>query len=518
MSVERDIKIAEVLALNRKLELKEGLPHLYGLTMYQWQYDYFHRWDKHMLLCAANQIGKSSVQIRKAIHVATEPSMWPELFPHKANETTYRPVIWYLYPNQDTVMQEFEEKWLVEFLPRGKFEDHKQYGWKKIIRNKVLKGIRFATGVTIYFKTYSQNVMDLQAGTCAIVFNDEELPDDLYPEINARLFGSQGYFSMVFTATRGQDFWRKVIEPKEHEEEGLPDAWKRQISMYDCLEYHDGTKSYWTRARIANVISSCRSKAEVSRRVFGKFVKDDGLMFFGFERERNYVPFPVTATGETFTGVPKGWNIYSGVDIGSGGDKNHPSAYTFVSANPSFTKLRVFLGRRLDKIETTAGDVYKYYKATRGYLKPVMQSYDWAAKDFGTIVTRAGDNFVKAKKDREFGINLINTLLKYGILKIYMSEENDKLVSELESCVVDQDKRKAKDDFIDALRYAVATIPVNWAEIFKKIDSGDLNPSKTEEKKDERTLIAEAFTSRQNGEEEENEYEQEMAYWANLHG
>ena len=247
-----------------------------------------------MFACAANQIGKSSIQIRKGIHICTEPSLWPELFPHKANDPNYKPIIWYLYPNQDTVMQEFEEKWIPEFLPKGKFAKEGQYAWKKIIRNKVLKGVTFTgTGVTIYFKTYSQNVMDLQAGTVSCIFCDEELPEHIYPELNARLFGSQGYFSMVFTATLGQDFWRRVIEPKAHEEEGLPDAWKRQISMYDCLEYHDGTKSYWTNDRIGSVIRSCRSKAEVNRRVFGKFVKDEGLVYFGFDRDRNYVPYPV---------------------------------------------------------------------------------------------------------------------------------------------------------------------------------------------------------------------------------
>ena len=487
--------------------------------MYGWQHDFFHTWDKQMFACAANQIGKSSIQIRKGIHICTEPSLWPELFPHKANDPNYKPIIWYLYPNQDTVMQEFEEKWIPEFLPKGKFAKEGQYAWKKIIRNKVLKGVTFTgTGVTIYFKTYSQNVMDLQAGTVSCIFCDEELPEHIYPELNARLFGSQGYFSMVFTATLGQDFWRRVIEPKAHEEEGLPDAWKRQISMYDCLEYHDGTKSYWTNDRIGSVIRSCRSKAEVNRRVFGKFVKDEGLVYFGFDRDRNYVPYPVKGD-VPFTGVPRGWNVYSGVDIGSGGEHNHPSAYVFVSANKTFTKLRVFRGRRLDKIETTAGDVYKYYKNTRGYLKPVVQAYDWAAKDFGTIVGRAREPFIKAEKGRDFGVNLLNTLFKYGILQIYQCPEHDKIVSEIDGYSIGADKRKAKDDFLDALRYAIASIPVNWKEIFDKIEAGTLDlDMKPEQPKTERERNAEKHIAKKEAELEWSEdYEEEIEYWADLH-
>lgn len=737
-------KIEEVYALEQKLRLKQGLPHLYGLTMYGWQKEFFESWEKMTLLCASNQSGKSSIQIRKAIHLATEKALWKRLFPHKADDPAYRPVIWYLYPNQDTVMQEFEEKWIVEFLPRGEFMTHPVYGWKKIIRNKVLKGVRFNSGVTIYFKTYSQNVSDLQAGTVASIFCftaghkvycengikniedvttsdrvltrdgfkkvtraasraaeviekkttagveltathnhpfilregikefdsldkssilwtipiwrtlwtywqtknlsylkesftlairkvktlgretiseaeipryilqcgkatmvekslmaalfitrtlilstiglrtlsyyhvqsilefirsrsgklwsishslvrsaassslvaqarglyrdivlrsaeglrrllpacivekkkkldqmlgecialqhaqteikdgeivyglevednneyycngilvhncDEELPESLYPELNARLFATDGFFSMAFTATLGQEFWRLAIEPREDEVRKFPSAKVMQITMYDCMFYHDGTKTHITKESIQRKIDSCSSKAEVRRRIFGRFVKDSGLKYFGFTREKNYVPYPVK-NGASFTGVPTGWRVYSGVDIGSGGEKNHPSAYAFVSANGDFTKLRVFLGKRLDGIETTAGDVYSHYKSTRGKLRCTQQSYDWACKDFGTITERAHDYFVKAEKGHDKGEEILNTAFKLGILQIYQCPEHDKLVGEIESLLQTTDKRHAKDDFIDAIRYAIASIPVNWAEIFENV-------------------------------------------------
>ena len=464
-TVNLETRIEELLLKEQQLKLQQGLPHLHGLKMYQWQHDYFYDRNKQELMTAANQIGKSSIQIRKAIHWATEPSLWKELWPAKAQDPNFVPTFWYLYPNQDTVMQEVEEKWEVEFLPQGEYKDHPVYGWKKIIRNKVLKGIRFNSGVTIYFKTYSQNVSDLQAGTISAIFCDEELPEHIYPELSARLIATDGYFSIVFTATLGQDFWRTAIEPLENETEGFPDAFKRQISTFDCLEYHDGTETTWTHERIARVISKCKNNAEVQRRVYGKFVKDDGLKYFGFDAERNYVPFPAK-NGIPFTGVPLGWDVYTGVDIGSGGEKNHPAAYTFVSASPDFTKLRVFKGKRLDGIETTTGDIYKYYKSTRGKLRPVLQSYDWASKDFGTITARAGDHFTKAQKSHDIGEDLLNTLFKMGILKIYQFDQSDKLRVELETLSQTTNKRHAKDDFIDSLRYAIATIPVDWEKVF----------------------------------------------------
>lgn len=513
-----DRKIAEVYALEQKLRLKQGLPHLYGLKMYMWQKEFWEEWTAKMcLLCASNQSGKSSIQIRKAIHLGTCKELWPKLFPHKADDPAYRPVIWYLYPNQDTVMQEFEEKWEVEFMPRGEFKNHPVYGWKKIIRNKVLKGVRFNSGVTIYFKTYSQNVSDLQAGTVAAIFCDEELPEHIYPELNARLFATDGYFSMAFTATLGQEFWRKAIEPRDDEKRSFPHAKTFQITMYDCMYFHDGTASHITREGIQRKIDSCGSDAEVRRRIFGKFVKDSGLKYFGFSREKNYVPFPRNTGGE-FRGVPRGWSVYSGVDIGSGGEKNHPSAMAFVSANQDYTKLRVFLGKRLDGIETTAGDTYNAYKEVRGKLRPTQQAYDWGCKDFGTITERAHDHFVKAEKGHDKGEEILNTAFKLGILQIYQCPEHDKLVGEIESVLQGVVKNHLKDDFIDAVRYAVASIPVNWAEIFENVRKGV--PEKIDDENMERELrpkdyIDEEFEN--NSEELLSGCEEEFEEWNELY-
>jgi phage terminase large subunit-like protein len=94
------------------------------------------------------------------------------------------------------------------FLPRGKFKDDPVYGWKEEKKQGDIVAIHFNSGVHIFFKTYSQNAEDLQSGTCDAIFCDEELPEELY-ELIARLNATDGYIHMVFTATLGQDFWRR---------------------------------------------------------------------------------------------------------------------------------------------------------------------------------------------------------------------------------------------------------------------------------------------------------------------
>ncbi len=517
--MSNDLEVAtlkeKILHLERKAELQNGLPFLYGYKMYTWQHRIFHSLNKRIFNCSANQIGKSSSMIRKCLNIGTNKDLWKRMFPVQSKDEMFRPVIWYLYPDKDTVTREFSEKWVREFLPRGAYEKHPWYGWKKIIRNKELKGFKFNCGTILNFMTYSQNVHNLQSGTVNIIVCDEELPEALYPELNARLFASDGYFYMAFTATRGQEFWRKVIEPKSNEDEPMPDALKIQVSMYDCLEYVDGSKSHWTKERINSIISSCRNANEVKRRVFGRFIRSDGLKYHAFNKERHYVPYP-TKGGVPFKGVPLGWECYSGVDIGSGGEENHPSAMCFVALNKDRTKIRVFKGLRMDGIQTTAGDTYRRYKYEKGKMQIVRQFYDWASKDFHTISSRARDHFFKAEKGHDIGEEILNTCFKLNILKIYKCAEHDKLVTELESLDNVTDKRKAKDDFIDAMRYAIVSIPIDWEKIFKNIIDGVV---KIEDRADERSLRPRDFI---NEDEQDNNLgellddgcEEEINYWS----
>ena len=64
-------KLEELQLLEQKLELQKNVPHLHGWKLYKWAQEYWDSKDKVQLICAANQISKSSTQIRKHIHWAT---------------------------------------------------------------------------------------------------------------------------------------------------------------------------------------------------------------------------------------------------------------------------------------------------------------------------------------------------------------------------------------------------------------------------------------------------------------
>jgi len=517
------LKIAKAKALEEKLRLKDGLPHLYGLPKYKWQDEYCKAKFTHekRFICAANQIGKSTIQIRDRIDVATNPKLWPILWPNIFKFKPYTvPYSWYLYPNQDTVFSEFLDKWVPDILPRGEFKNHPLYGWKEKVQNKVLKRIDFNSGYKIYFKTYNQNVHDLQSGTVFGVDCDEELPEGLLSELEARLFATSGQFSMAFTATLGQDIWYKTIERQNEIDEIFPDAWKAQVSMYDCLEYLDGSSTPWTKDRIGKIILKMKSKAEVQRRIYGRFVKDTGLKYPGFDRERNLHPYPRGKNGNEFKGVPKGWSIYTAADYGSGGDSGHPSAYSFLSLSPCLTKIRVFKKRRLDGIQTTAGDLYTAYKKARGKLQPVVQVYDWSAKDFGTIASRAGDSFERANKSHDEGELALNTALKLGMLVVYNDDEGEgeKLAREFESLREDTPKRVAKDDLIDTIRYALLAMPIDWELVFNEGISNEQVKPEPVEGSQEQARPNDYWSNQKDKEENESHYEEEFTFWSDQYG
>jgi hypothetical protein len=386
--------------------------------------------------------------IRKCIEWATNKELWPELWPHSEPNQ-----FWYFYPNYDVATSEFYTKWKL-FMPKGSFANDPTYGWSPNIDRKQIKSISFNSGVTVYFKAYSQKVEDIQAGTVYAIFADEEMPLEFLPECQLRMAAVYGYFHMGFTATLGQDYFRRTIQPEGPDEELHPDALKLQISMYDCLTYEDGTPSHWTLEKIRKVEQTCGSKTEVLRRVHGKFVVSGGLKFESFDREKNTTPpHP----------IPKSWLIYSGVDIGTGGERGHPAAIVFVAVSPDYRRARVFKAWRGDGLLTTVNDILEKYIELRGPMRPIVESYDFASKDFHTVASQRGFSFIGANKKQDIGTDSINALFKNEALKIQRGDsELEKLCVELTSVLKNSNKTMAKDDLVDALRYAIMAISFDW--------------------------------------------------------
>lgn len=406
-------------------------------------------------ITASNQCGKSSVQIIKCINMALRTDLWPYWFPNKKPSTFI-----YLYPESKLATVEFFEKWVKVYLPRGPMKDDPRFGWKETLGDKgQIDSITFATGVTCYFRFYSQKATVLQAHTADAVFMDEEPPGEHFDEIQVRCQARQtigsGHVSAVFTATIGQEFFYKAMEMQGTEHETFKDAWKKQVSLFDCIYYADGSPSgIWTEEHIrTKVIPSYRNEKEVMRRVYGRFVKSSGLVFEEYDRARNTEAMGVTDMD--------GWRSFVGIDYGAGGEYGHSSSIVHVKVCPNYENARVCYVWWSEKKRMTQGDLLLRYKM----LMPMFGSHhafgDWGATDLFTLAAREGIALHKAEKSHDVGINLTNSLLKDAQLKIILGTgpHVPQLLNELASVAEDKPKRHRIDDCTDALRYAISLIP-----------------------------------------------------------
>ena len=349
-------------------------------------------------------------------------------------------------------------------------QDHPELGWKHFNRGKDIDCIVFVCGTIIRFKTYMQDSSTLQAGSCDLLVCDEEVPIDVLPELQMRVQATDGYLLFVFTATLGQTFWRKVVEERSE----WTDAKVWQVSLYDSQYFEDGTPSHWTTQRIKQAINNCTTEAQVQRRIFGKFVRDEGLRFEVWDRNRNTIEY------ETLS--PE-WKFYVGADYGSGGTGGgHPSAIIITAVNSAMTEARVVGAWRGDKISTTAEDVVNKLREMVAYIKDdnlIWIRYDYSASDIGTIALRKGMAKVeKADKSRDAGLATIQSLLKNGALKVCVYNDKamkagiadqlmqtGKLMEEFENLGVDDAKTIAVDDLCDALRYSINGVQFDWETI-----------------------------------------------------
>lgn len=447
---ETRLKREKLLLLEQQRQLQEDLPHLYAHKHYKWSRRFFDSTNKMAFLTAANQCGKSTTQIKKCIHWATSPDLWPKLWP-RANRDAMQ--AWYLYPTRDVSTQEFESKWM-PLMP--KCVDHPVYGWKLERKMKYVYSLTFNSGFRLFFKHYSQQATDLQAGTCHAIFCDEELPVELLPELQMRLAATNGYFSMVATPTIGQEFWRECLEDGKH----FKDALKICVSLYDCLVFEDGSKSHWSKHRIDQLKKACATEQEIDRRIYGKFVVSEDLVFPSFSRDRNLMPKRK---------IPKDWSIWCGIDPGAGGIKrtSSPSAITFLAVNPGMTEGEVFMTWRGDNEETTSSDLLLKYQemCNEVGVRPVQTFYDWHKAEFAMVCSRKGVAVTMANKDRDSGFSTINTLFRLGVLRIHEGVyDNDKLVTEILNLRPVKQLKK-KDDLVDSTRYVIMGPNWDWTEM-----------------------------------------------------
>jgi hypothetical protein len=424
---------------------KSQLPHLYGFKHFKWSREFWESTNRYTFLTMSNQSGKSVVSIRKAIRLATDVEFQRRVFKTPASYGVY------FYPSLKMATREFKMKWVKELLPREELKDDPKYGWSSEFKDGEIYCIHFKNGFSIYFFSYNMKVSDLQAMSPNFVMADEEMPAALWGEISARLMATKGLFSLVCTPTLGEELWRKVFELNS-----MPNAKVIKATMYDTIKFEDGSPGLRTVAEIEDFKAKLPTQRDIDIRVYGKFAKAEGLVFPTFNVDRAIVPALADA---------QRWPVYCGIDVGSGGHA-HPAAIAFVAVRPDFKQARLIRAWCGDATETTTSvDILRKFQEMRKGLTVVATYYDYQSREFGLQAMAADELVLPAEKSHELGESLLNTLFKHNVL---LFEEGDfaiDLAVEIQNLKIGAKKQDAKDDRIDAVRYAVVKIPFDLSEI-----------------------------------------------------
>ena len=409
------------------------------------------------LLNAANQVSKSSTLIRKDIILATEPGLWPILWPHMSRSAPSP--FWYFYPSKDIASAEFEDKWVEEFLPKVD-PKHPQYGWKHFIKYQQIHSIKFNTGVTIYFKSYEQKGSNIQSQSLYKVSCDEEMPQPVYDELKQRISATRGYFDQVFTATLGQKFWYDAMELRGKSRERFPNAFKQQISKRDCLFYMDGTESPWTEERIREEELECSSEQQRRIRIDGRFGREENVFFHGFDE-----------TAHVFSGEHcKAAHWYAGVFIGQ---YTGLGGFVVLGVNNDHTKAFVDASYFTEKREESAASIFMKFKQASGEKRFSGCWGNVGARDFIKITASSPPYFESTTKPPDCNEKLINSLFKSNLLKLRAG--NDALSFALSNTSRKNDELK-NAEVLGALVMCASNVPWNYSKILGLVSPNKEKP------------------------------------------
>lgn len=446
----------------------EHLPHLAKYKLYPWQYKFITSTNRINLCVASNQSGKSVALQKKTVWLASTPQYWPTFFPRRANNAN---MMWYLYPDRGTMKREWASKWpaCLPDVPKS-HPFHAHYGYSLGPRKEGLpEYIKFNTGMYIFFLYYTQDLSHLQATTVDYIGCDEEVPIPVYEELAARLLATGGQFNSVFTATLGQKFFYDAIERVGSPEETLKNAFKINVSMYDCLKYMDGSPSeHVTEESIEAALDFYKDDPDmVKKRVYGRFILGQGKAFYSYKKDVCEVEN---------VQVTRQHPIFAIVDPGTGGEKAHPAGILIVQHDMERHKLVVLSAWRGDGVATTSNTILAQVERMINGLGTNTLIYDGAAGDFKLTCHEDRPNLylIAAKKGRKEGFERVNSYLEAGVIEIpkkcphgvpwWEESQIEKLHVELATVVKvpeTGDKRPAiTDDLTDCLRYACMHINI----------------------------------------------------------
>jgi phage terminase large subunit-like protein len=414
---DEDRKAVVAWAKERE-ELARVDPLNYGFDPHEVQLRLHRSTSQEILFVAANRVGKSTAGMREVLWRATGTHPHKKVRPHEQ--------IWCGFPDYPFFLRHTLRMYRA-WYPRDRLVEY----------NKAEKWATFRRedGGTcqVFFVSYDSGRDKWQGAAVDFIWLDEECPQEIYEEANARLADSGGDLLMTQTPVSGlgwvyDDIFVPAQEGRsdievvegalaeyrdecrchpEHGEDAHPGGGACEHGDCGC----DGYEPEWElmvgpplvphmdRAKILRFARRIKDPLVRLIRIFGKFRARAGTVYKQFSRDIHVIPaFPVPAHWEAWGGIDPGFHGFAVVLLVQDPQGRVYVAYEYFSQHET-TGLRAReIWRGIQKVVTVPEDEYIVFYVDTEDPQTVLELNTWAANNGARIVFASLDQGLKARK------------------------------------------------------------------------------------------------------------------------
>ena len=243
---------------------------------------------KFRLLFGGNRSGKSEANMGAEVAALA-------LHRHNKHRLPEKAVIWACTQTWEMVGKIIWQDKLSSYIPPGEIE---QIHWHNK-RASIPKEVRLRNGNVIEFKAYEQGRELFQGRSVDHIACDEQMPEDIFIECQARLMDRRGSFSLSATPIEPQPWLEARIDA------GLATDEVFYANLNDNRKSRDG---YIPDAEIDAMIAQWPDEV-VETRVKGRFASFYGAVYKGFDRRIHVIDHvEPPAEGTHYRAIDFGFN------------------------------------------------------------------------------------------------------------------------------------------------------------------------------------------------------------------
>lgn len=281
-------------------------------------------------------------------------------------------------------------------LINGSWEDS-YHGAKRVLT--------LANGSTCELMSYDQKLEKFAGTSRHFIHFDEEPPKDIYIENKLRLLDTAGDMYITMTPVEGMTWvYDDLYEP------GLRPGNKEGIEVITI----DTTENpHVSEEEIEHVLAGLDENDRKARKE-GKFVQIGGLVYTGYDDERNVI----APLDEEKLGKIRGWTLYASMDHGL----NNPTCWLWHAVSPSGAVVTFDEVYHNEKLVADFARVYKERNKLPGRIPPsinvgdpsIAQRNAQTGDSIQLAYIKEGVPILLGNNNVEVSVNKINTYLRSG--------------------------------------------------------------------------------------------------------